>query len=140
MLFRSNYNIGGVDIANQLQEAYETHRATRRNWWPLFYWLIDMIMINSYRLYQVHIKNESPFTCLEFYTTLYTALLGFFLNVKIYRIKAELGTKKAFGNDLYIYIRIQKEARYLYLVFSFCTGSEASGGSIWYYWALSIWL
>ena len=57
-------------------------------------------MINSYRLYQVHIKNESPFTCLELCTTLYTALLGFFLNVKIYRMKAELGTKKAFGNDL----------------------------------------
>ena len=26
-----NHNIGGVDIANQLREAYETYRATRRN-------------------------------------------------------------------------------------------------------------
>jgi hypothetical protein len=32
-----NYNIGGVDIANQLQKAYKTHKATRHNWWPLFY-------------------------------------------------------------------------------------------------------
>jgi hypothetical protein len=26
-----NHNIGGVDIANQLREAYETHKATQRN-------------------------------------------------------------------------------------------------------------
>jgi hypothetical protein len=26
-----NHNIGGVDIANQLRESYETHKATRRN-------------------------------------------------------------------------------------------------------------
>jgi hypothetical protein len=26
-----NHNIGAVNIANQLREAYETHRATRRN-------------------------------------------------------------------------------------------------------------
>jgi hypothetical protein len=32
-----NHNIKGVNIANQLQETYETHKATRRNWWPLFY-------------------------------------------------------------------------------------------------------
>ena len=31
-----NHNIGGVDISNQLRESYETHRATQRNWWPLF--------------------------------------------------------------------------------------------------------
>jgi hypothetical protein len=79
-----NHNIGGVDIANQLQEAYKTHRATRRNWWPLFYWLIDVVVINNYCLYRVYIKNESPFTYLEFCTALYTTLLGFSLNVKIY--------------------------------------------------------
>jgi hypothetical protein len=27
-----NYNIRGVNIANQLREAYKTHKATRRNW------------------------------------------------------------------------------------------------------------
>ena len=32
-----NYYIGGVDLANQFRESYETHRATLRNWWPLFY-------------------------------------------------------------------------------------------------------
>lgn len=31
-----NHNMGGVDLANQFRESYETHRATLRNWWPLF--------------------------------------------------------------------------------------------------------
>jgi Transposase IS4 len=32
-----NHYIGGVDLANQFREAYETHKPTLRNWWPLFY-------------------------------------------------------------------------------------------------------
>jgi hypothetical protein len=59
-----------------------------------------MVVINSYRLYQVHVRNKSPLTHLEFRTALYTTLLSSSLNVKIHRIKAELDTKKAFGNDL----------------------------------------
>ena len=43
-----NHNMGGIDIANQLRVSFETHRTTLRNWWPLFYWLIDIIIINSY--------------------------------------------------------------------------------------------
>jgi hypothetical protein len=67
-----NHNIRGVDIANQLRKAYKTHKATRHNYWPLFYWLIDVVVINTYRLYRVHVRNESPLTHLEFRT----ALLG----------------------------------------------------------------
>jgi hypothetical protein len=79
-----NHNIKGVDIANQLREAYETHKATRRNWWPFFYWLINVVVINSYCLYQVYVRNESPLTHLEFRTALYTTLLGSSLDVKIH--------------------------------------------------------
>jgi hypothetical protein len=89
----------GVDIANQLREAYKTHRATQRNWWPLFYWLIDVVVINSYRLYQVHVKNESPLTHLEFRTALYTSLLGSSLNVKIHRLELKLSGKRTFENN-----------------------------------------
>jgi hypothetical protein len=46
-----NHNIREVNIVNQLREAYETHKATRRNWWPLFYWLINIVVINNYCLY-----------------------------------------------------------------------------------------
>jgi hypothetical protein len=42
--------MGGVDLANQFREAYETHRPTFRTWWPLFYWLIDVACVNSYLL------------------------------------------------------------------------------------------
>jgi hypothetical protein len=64
-----------------------------------FYWLIDVIVINTYRLYQVHLRNESPLTHLEFRTALYTSLLGSSLNVKIYRLELKLGGKRTFGND-----------------------------------------
>jgi hypothetical protein len=59
-----------------------------------------VVVINSYRLYRVHVRNESLLTHLEFRTALYTTLLGFSLDVKIYWIKAELGAKRAFENDL----------------------------------------
>ena len=55
-IFIDNYNhkMGGVDIANQLRESFETHKATQRTQQSLFYWLIDVTVINSYRLYRVH--------------------------------------------------------------------------------------
>jgi hypothetical protein len=34
----NNQYMGGVDLAKQFRESYETHQTTRRNWWPLFYW------------------------------------------------------------------------------------------------------
>jgi hypothetical protein len=67
-----------------------------------------VIVINSYRLYRVHVRNESPLTHLEFRTALYTTLLGSSLDVKIHRIKAELGTKRAFGNNLSHVYQISK--------------------------------
>lgn len=62
--FIDDYNqyMGGVDLANQFHKAYKTHQITRRNWWPLFYWLIDIACINSYRLYQLSTKEEKPLT------------------------------------------------------------------------------
>ena len=56
-------------------------------------------MINSYRLYRVYIRNESPFTHLEFRTALYTSLLGSSLDVKIHRLELKLGRKRTFGNN-----------------------------------------
>jgi hypothetical protein len=53
-----NQHMGGVDLANQFRELYETHRPTCRNWWPLFYWLIDIACVNSYRLYQLYITDK----------------------------------------------------------------------------------
>ena len=60
--FIDDYNqyMGGVDLANQFRESYKTHRPTFRNWWPLFYWLIDIACVNAYRLHRLHV--EKPLT------------------------------------------------------------------------------
>ena len=60
--FINDYNhfMGGVDLANQYREVYELHRPTLRNWWPLFFWLIDVIVVNAYRLYTLYTKEHSP--------------------------------------------------------------------------------
>jgi hypothetical protein len=73
--FIDDYNqyMGGVDLANQYRESYETHKPTLRTWWPLFYWLIDVACINAYRLHQLHANK--PYTHLQFRTELYCKLL-----------------------------------------------------------------
>ncbi|GBB93461.1 hypothetical protein RclHR1_02180003 [Rhizophagus clarus] len=43
-----NHFMGGVDIADQLQGYYGTQLPVRRTWMPLFFWLLDTALINSY--------------------------------------------------------------------------------------------
>ena len=45
-----NYHMGGVDIADQLQSYYNTQLRSCRNWYPLFYWLLDTTLVNCYRI------------------------------------------------------------------------------------------
>ncbi|KAF8241727.1 hypothetical protein K440DRAFT_527281, partial [Wilcoxina mikolae CBS 423.85] len=45
-----NHFKGGVDIADQYREAYFTQQTSRRNWLPLFYWLLDIAIINGFLL------------------------------------------------------------------------------------------
>ena len=107
-----NYRIRAVNIANQLRESYETHKTSFRNWWPLFYWLIDVIVINSYRLYQVHmaqLSQESRFSHLEFRISLYNYLFGFVQDAKIHRLQSDLGGKRLFNSDLeHIYYKVKR--------------------------------
>jgi len=37
-----------VDIADQLRGYYATQLPVRRTWMPLFFWLLDTAIINSY--------------------------------------------------------------------------------------------
>jgi hypothetical protein len=75
--------MGGVDIANQLRESYETHRKTLRVWLPLLYWLIDAIISNAYRLQYLYKKsqgvplNHLP-SQLDFRQALYKKLFAFY--------------------------------------------------------------
>jgi len=45
-----NYHMGSVDIADQLRSYYTTQQRCRRNWFPLFYWLLDTSLVNAYRI------------------------------------------------------------------------------------------
>jgi hypothetical protein len=94
-----NHHIGGVDLANQFRESYETHRPTCRTWWPLFYWLIDVACINAYRLYRLSTTVERPFTHLQFRTELYCKLLGYSERAKLQSLRVSLGGRRVFNPD-----------------------------------------
>ena len=98
--FIDDYNqyMGGVDLANQFRESYETHRPTFKTWWPLFYWLIDVACVNAYRLHQLHVQK--PLTHLQFRTLLYYKLLGYSERAKIQQLQVNLGGKRVFNPDL----------------------------------------
>lgn len=48
--FSVDYNdfMGGVDIADQRRSYYTTQLRVCRNWFPIFFWLLDTAIINSY--------------------------------------------------------------------------------------------
>ena len=43
-----NDKMGGVDIADQQRTHYVTQLRVARNWMPLFFWLLDTTVINTY--------------------------------------------------------------------------------------------
>ena len=53
----------GVDVINQLHYSYLVGRKARRCWPRLAWWLIDMCIINAFRLYQ---KNRTHVSHLDF--------------------------------------------------------------------------
>ncbi len=99
--FIDDYNqyMGGVNLANQFREVYETHKPTFRNWWPLFYWLIDVACINAYRLYQLSASGRL-LTHLQFRIELYCKLLGYSQRAKLESLRVGLGGKRVFNPDL----------------------------------------
>lgn len=70
-----NHSMNGVDIADQLREGYETQRKAWRNWWPLFYFIIDQSCINAYLIWKSFAPSRKN-THLRFRTQLYLQLLG----------------------------------------------------------------
>lgn len=90
--------MGGVDLANQYRESYETHKASQRTWWPLFYWLIDVACINAFRLHQLHEKK--PLSHLEFRSQLASRLLDYSTKAKLTSLRIGLGGQRVFGPEL----------------------------------------
>ena len=64
----------GVDTIDQLESYYAMGRKNRR-WWPrLLWWLLDMCIINSYKLYKM--KHSSKISLREFREKLMHELAG----------------------------------------------------------------
>ena len=53
-----NYHMGGVDIADQLRSYYCTQQRSCRNWYPLFYWLLDTTLVNAYRIHRLGVAGK----------------------------------------------------------------------------------
>ena len=45
-----NYHMDSVDIADQLRSYYTIQQKCHRNWFPLFYWLLDTSLVNTYQI------------------------------------------------------------------------------------------
>jgi len=47
-----NHHMGGVDIvADQYWSYYDTQLISQRTWFPIFFWLLDTALINSFIMY-----------------------------------------------------------------------------------------
>ena len=53
-----NYNMNSVDRADQLRAEFNTKRATRRNWLPYFFWLLDCAIINAFLLWRWELESR----------------------------------------------------------------------------------
>ncbi|PWW76547.1 hypothetical protein C7212DRAFT_295130 [Tuber magnatum] len=48
----------GVDIADQRRSYYSTQLRVVRTWMPLFFWLLDTSIINSFLITQQHMGEQ----------------------------------------------------------------------------------
>lgn len=58
----------GVDMTDRHATRYCFLTKSPKWWWKLFFWDIDMCIINSYIMYKTvsKTKNEKPFTHLKY--------------------------------------------------------------------------
>jgi hypothetical protein len=107
--------MSGVDLANQFRESYEVHRTTFRTWWPLFYWLIDVVCVNAYRLYSLYSRehSETPLLShLRFRTALYCNLLQYSTAVQQIQLQMSLPGQCTFRSYLpHLHFWVQRPTR-----------------------------
>lgn len=46
-----NHHMNGVDLADQRRAAYTTHQRSQRNWMSLFWFLLDISLVNAHILF-----------------------------------------------------------------------------------------
>lgn len=52
-----NHNMNGVDIADQYTVSYPFQRKTLKWWRKVFFWLVDVCIVNSYALYRAAVTK-----------------------------------------------------------------------------------
>jgi uncharacterized short protein YbdD (DUF466 family) len=69
----------GMDVADQLQASYSCQMRSHKWWHYIFFFLLDMTIVNMYIVYLAHMKNSRqgriPMTHLQFKVSLCEALL-----------------------------------------------------------------
>ncbi|RPB02906.1 hypothetical protein L873DRAFT_1761793 [Choiromyces venosus 120613-1] len=66
-----SHNMNGVNLADQLCASYPTQLTSLHNWLPLFFWILDTSVINSFILYCLSHPNAKHH---QFHLDLLTAL------------------------------------------------------------------
>ena len=68
----------GVDVANQLRASYSTQDRTHKWWHRVFFFLLDMTMVNMYIIYvekcKTYVPPREPLTHLQFMEEMCKAL------------------------------------------------------------------
>ena len=72
-----NKYMGGVDRSNQMRQYYETSRRAKKWWRYLFWFCLDVTIVNAHILMQIG-DNHPHLTQLEFRFELVNALIGEF--------------------------------------------------------------
>ena len=67
--------MGGVDVADQLRSTYNTQRRTGRWWVNLYYWLLDVTIVNAYCCYNELRERQDRMTHLAFRQAIVTEIL-----------------------------------------------------------------
>ena len=78
-----NHSMNGVDRADQNSVYYPFIRKTRKWWRKLFFWLVEVTTVNSYRLYHIHTTRlqTNPLTHLQYRRRLVDALATRYIQV-----------------------------------------------------------
>ena len=73
-----NHHMGAIDRANQLRASYSTQPSkVNRYWKPLFYWLLDIAITNSYLIFKHNSKVRRYQEHRHFIETLSEELMSF---------------------------------------------------------------
>ena len=58
ILYEYNCNMNGIDRIAQMVDVYQNYHRNTRYWISLFEFLLMASVVNAYRIYNIHFRNE----------------------------------------------------------------------------------